>query len=78
MRGSAHIGGSPTAEEPTTKENRVHPEENTPRPRWEEDAPRPRETWWDTWGKAATYLLLGIIAVVGAVLIALWLVGVLF
>ena len=56
----------------------MHSEENAPRARWEENAPRPRETWWSTWGKPAAYLLLGIIGVVGAVLISLWLVGVLF
>jgi hypothetical protein len=56
----------------------VHPEENAPRPRWQEHAPRPRETWWSAWGKPAAYLLLGIVGVVAALLIALLLAGVLF
>ena len=43
-----------------------------------EDAPQRRQTWWSTWGKPAAYLLLGIVGVVGAMLLALWLLGVVF
>jgi hypothetical protein len=36
------------------------------------------EGWWSSWGKPASYLLLGIVAVVRPILLALILVGVIF
>lgn len=54
------------------------PPEDAPRPRWQENAPRPRETWWGTWGKWTAYFVLGIIGAAAGTLIALWIAGVLF
>jgi hypothetical protein len=43
------------------------------------DGPRlVHESWWSTWGKPAAYLLLGVLGVVGAMLLALILLGVIF
>jgi hypothetical protein len=36
------------------------------------------ESWWNSWGKSAAFLLLGIVAVLAAMLLALIILGVIF
>ena len=36
------------------------------------------ETWWSNWGQPVAYIVLGIVCVVGAIVLALILVGAIF
>ena len=44
----------------------------------QEDRSHYHQSWWDSWGKSVAFLLLGIVGVVGAILGALIIAGVIF
>jgi hypothetical protein len=43
-----------------------------------EDGGHYHQSWWNSWGKSAAFLLLGIVAVLGAMFGALVILGIIF